>query len=153
VLGLHTGVNRARLAFCYETRGRPYLAPNVAKGLDFNLSRRDDLCVIALGFRRVGIDIESCRLARLAQSVITMLPAEDRAKIDSAHGIHRSRRLIAAWTALEARAKATGIGLDGMAVDDAPLECRHFELGREWIGCVTALDHDWRLNLICQKEV
>ncbi len=149
ILGLHTGINPNKLVFCYEPHGRPYLPQWQSNGLDFNLARRYNCCVIGLALdHRIGIDIESCCSAALVESMLTMLPAEDRAVIDSAQGLDRSRCLITAWTKLEARAKAIGIGLDSMDISTDALPCQHFALGHEWIGCVASEDHNWQMKLI-----
>ncbi|MGA9097349.1 MAG: 4'-phosphopantetheinyl transferase superfamily protein [Methanotrichaceae archaeon] len=149
VLGLYTGIHPGRLILRYGPHGRPYLSQWQAKGIDFNLARRDDCCVIGLALNRhIGIDLEPRRSAALVESMLTMLPAEDRAVIDSAQGLDRSRCLITAWTKLEARAKAIGIGLDEMAMYNDALECQHFKLGSELLGCVASEDHNWQMKLI-----
>jgi phosphopantetheinyl transferase len=148
LLGNHTGINPNKLIIRYGSLGRPHLIPEQAKGLDFSLAHRGDCCVIALGFgHRVGIDIESCGSATFVESVLPMLPEEDRVVIDISHGLSRIRKLITAWTALEARAKAIGVGLDDMVLNNGPLKCQHFELGHEWIGCVAAEDFKWQMKL------
>jgi phosphopantetheinyl transferase len=153
VLALHTDIDPGRLVFFEESLGRPYLMKVQANGLDFNLARRDDCSVIALGLnRRIGIDIESLRSAILVESMRTMLPAKDRAAIEAVCGLDRSKRLIAAWTSLEARAKAIGTGLDDTAAKNSALECQHFELDCKFIGCVAAEGRDWQLKLIRQED-
>ena len=149
VLGQYTGFDPGRLVLRYEPRGRPYLSQRQSNGLNFNMARRDNCCVIALALdRRIGIDVESCSSAALIESMLAMLPAEDQAVIDSAQGLDRSRLLISAWTKLEARAKVLGLGLDHMKTFIDTLECQHFALGQEWIGCVASEDHNWQMKLI-----
>lgn len=152
VLSLHTGHAPGGLIFHYGLSGRPYLEPSQANGLNFNLARREDCCAIALGFgRRIGVDIESCRSATLIESVKSMLPAKDRAAIATAKDKDRNMRLTAAWTAIEARAKASGTGLVEEAKYDSGLTCRYFELSGGWIGCVAAGDRNLRILPVLQE--
>lgn len=153
VLSLHTDCIPSRLVFHYGLRGRPYLEPNQANGLDFNLARREDCCAIVLGLdRRVGIDIESYYSATLIEPIKAMLPVEDRAAIETVNGSVRNMQLIFAWTALEARAKANGTMLDEEAMFNSELRCRYFELSGGWIGCVAANGRNLQIKLILQED-
>ncbi len=149
VLGLYTGINPCNLVFLIGPRGRPRLVSDQAAGLNFNLARRDDCCVIALGLNRlIGIDIESCNSSKLVEATMTIFEDEDRAEIERTEGLNRNKRLIEAWTALEARAKAIGTGIGESVSYNRIVTCRNFELGCEWIGCVAAEGHNWQIKLI-----
>ncbi len=149
ILGFYSGIDPNKLIFCYGPHGRPYLQPWQANGLDFNLARRDSCYVIGLALdRRIGIDIESCHNASFVEPMLTILPVEDQAIIASTQGLDRSRNLISAWTKLEAKSKAIGIGLNSRNRYIDMLEYQHFALGNEWIGCVAAEDNNWQIKLI-----
>jgi 4'-phosphopantetheinyl transferase len=81
--------------------------------LEFNLSRCDDRCLIAVSRSApVGVDLERVRpigdVARMADRVFS--PAEACA-IRSEHGDARLRAFLNCWTRKEACAKAIGLGL------------------------------------------
>ena len=85
--------------------------------------RGDGWCVVALGeVRSTGADIESLSLASLIEPVRTMLLKVDRARIVRARGFYRSEDLVATWTALEARAKATGARLDNLELPGSKVQ-------------------------------
>jgi 4'-phosphopantetheinyl transferase len=154
VLGLYTGINPCNLVFLYGPWGRPRLALDQVKGLDFNLARRDDCCVIALGLgRSIGIDLESNRSSKLVEAAVTMFAEENRFALKEVQGNDRNLSLIEEWTSLEARAKAIGTGLCDMVTHNATLTCQKFELGREWIGCIASEGHDWHLKLVQKDEM
>jgi 4'-phosphopantetheinyl transferase len=154
VLGLYTGINPCNLVLLIGPRGRPRLVSDQAAGLDFNLARRDDCCVIALGLgRRIGIDIESSHSSELAEATMTIFADEDRAAIERTEGLNRYKSLIETWTALEARAKAIGIGIGESVSYDRIVTCKNFELGCEWIGCVAAEGHNWQMKLISERRL
>jgi phosphopantetheinyl transferase len=149
VLGLYTGINPCNLAFLIGPRGRPRLVSYQAADLDFNLARRDDCCVIALGSgRHIGIDIESCNSSKLVEATMIMFTDEDRAAIERTQRSNRNKRLIEGWTALEARAKAIGTGIGESESHSGMVTCKNFELGCEWIGCVATEGLNWQLKLI-----
>ena len=152
VLGLYTGINPHNLVFHYETHGRPRLALDQSTALDFNLARRDDCCVIALGLgQRIGIDLESRRSSKLVDAVLMMFANEDRFALEARED-ECNVRLIEEWTMLEAKAKAIGTGICDMVTYDATFTCRKFELGKEWIGCIASEGHNWQFKLILGKR-
>jgi phosphopantetheinyl transferase len=154
VLGLYTGINPSNLVFLYGPRGRPRLALDQAEGLDFNLARRDDCCVIALGLgRRIGVDLESNRSSKLVEAAVMMFAEENRFALEEALWNDRNMSLIEEWTSLEAGAKAIGTGLCDNVTHNATLTCQNFELGKEWIGCVASEGHNWQLKLIQNDEM
>jgi phosphopantetheinyl transferase len=153
-LGLYTGINPCNLVFLIGPRGRPRLASDQAADLDFNLARRDDCFVIALGLgRRIVIDIESCRSSELVETTMIMFEDEDRTAIERTEGLNRHKRLIEAWTALEASAKAIGTGIGESVSYNRMVTCKNFELGCEWIGCVAAEGLNWQIKLISERRL
>lgn len=153
VLGLHAGIDPSRLALRYGPHGRPMLAPGQAEGLDFSLARSEDWCVIAIGRgRRIGVDLESLGSAAMIESMQALLSEEDRAAIATSSPNDHDSRLVAAWTAMEARAKAIGSGID-KAFCDASLECKHFQIGSKMIGCVAADGCNWQMDLVIQNDL
>lgn len=152
VLGLYTGINPCNLVFLYGPRGRPRLSLDQAKGLDFNLARRDDCCVIALGLgQRIGVDLESNRSSKLVGAAVMMFAGEYGFALEEVRESDRNMSLIEEWTSLEAGAKAIGTGLCDTVANNATLTYQKFVLGGEWIGCVASEGHNWHMKLT-QKD-
>ena len=158
VLGLHIDCDPGELVFRYGSRGRPELEQEQSAGFGFSLARRDDHLVVAIGHRRrIGIDLEAVRSASMVEPILRMLAPKELAGLDLELSCrqepNRNRRLIHAWTALEARAKAAGTGLEiGCDIaNNGDVECQSFDIGRDLIGCVAAEGLNWRLKLIRQE--
>lgn len=100
-----------------DAAGRPQLG---GSGLRFSVSHSGDLALIALADAgRLGVDIEALRPVPDALAIARKsLDGRVAAALAGLPEPARSRRFLAAWTALEARLKAQGWGLD--RIDQLP---------------------------------
>lgn len=108
LLGLRLGQPPATIALRTGSYGKPRLAEPA--GVHFNVAHSGDWVVVALAAREIGIDLEH------------MVPDFDFADVAAQRFSAPERRLLALsyepqlafyhiWTQLEARAKASGLGL------------------------------------------
>jgi 4'-phosphopantetheinyl transferase len=109
ILSQQTGVAPQDLTFAYRPHGKPYLVG--WESLEFNLSHADDLALLVVADRPVGIDVERERpLTSMAQMMeIAFSPAEQAAIYqlpheDQQHAFYRT------WTRKEALMKGRGEG-------------------------------------------
>ena len=115
ILGYYLEIAPERVEFTYNSRGKPELAANKNRWLQFNLSHSEGWAIYGVTRdRRIGVDLERIRavedLEKLAErfysaaeyQVISQLPAKEK-EIAFFRG----------WTAKEAYLKATGEGLAG----------------------------------------
>jgi 4'-phosphopantetheinyl transferase len=114
LLGRYLGVDPAGVAFDYEARGRPLLAPPLAAGgLTFNLSNARDLALIAFARgRAIGVDLESISRTLELKDVARhfFAPAECAALFALPESQQR-QAFFNCWTRKEAYLKARGMGL------------------------------------------
>jgi 4'-phosphopantetheinyl transferase len=104
----------ARLRFGVGPHGKPHLRAGAGTApLRFNLAHADDLALVAVAWRReVGVDVEREHAARVDLDVAhRMFDAADAAALGRLAPAPRARAFFALWTAREAWAKATGVGL------------------------------------------
>lgn len=132
VLGGYTRTDPRRVAITYHQAGKPVLAD---AAVEFNLTHTDGLALIAVGRRRLGIDVERQRVLPDADGLVERFfsPLER----DTYRGVEPGRRpaaFLRGWTCKEALIKAVGTGvlaLDGFDVEldpDRPpavLDVRH----------------------------
>jgi 4'-phosphopantetheinyl transferase len=108
LLGQRLGQPPATIALRVGSYGKPQLAEPV--GVHFNVAHSGDWVVVALAAREIGIDLEQ------------LVPDFDFADVAAQRFSDPERRLLALshepqitfyhiWTQLEARAKASGLGL------------------------------------------
>jgi len=117
VLGAWLDRDPASLRFRYGPHGKPALDGVVDAAPHFNLAHSGDLILLAFHATcPVGVDVERYRpdlaWAPLAQRVLT--PAECRL-LEQLPPERRPEAFLAAWCRLEARLKARGEGLAGLA--------------------------------------
>jgi 4'-phosphopantetheinyl transferase len=118
VLARYAGRPAAQLAFGHAACGKPYLDDDALGWLRFNVSHSEDLMLVVVADgREVGIDLERIRPAFPITEVAEFaLSVSDREQIARQPAARRSAEFYAAWTRLEARAKAGGEGLvEGLA--------------------------------------
>jgi 4'-phosphopantetheinyl transferase len=123
VLACYLNADPASLQFRSDDQGRPALAGRHAgEGLDFSLSRTEDVALIAVSPGRVGADVERVRprtaLADLARSRYSAAELDCLAGGCGGSWLHGFYRH---WTAKEAYLKAVGIGVAGLR--DVTLDC------------------------------
>lgn len=109
ILSQQTGMPPQDLTFAYHPQGKPYLVG--MESVHFNLSHADDLALIVVADRPVGIDVERQRpLTAIAQMMeIAFSPAEQAAVYQlplasQEHAFYRT------WTRKEALMKGRGEG-------------------------------------------
>ena len=115
------------IQFCYGEYGKPFVGQSgdaadgslTDGGVHFNLSHSGELALCALGYRRVGVDIERVKtVKRLEGMMARCLSAAELAEMDAElaemnteSGGDRSLSFLARWTCKEAYLKAIGLGL------------------------------------------
>lgn len=172
VLGHYLGVDPAALRFGTAALGKPQLDPD--RGISFNLSRDDDLTVVAVaaGFA-VGVDVERLRHIDDALELSRGLFAEPEVKLLSSSPPHdRSRTFLSLWTRKESYVKATGGGLsiplDGFvaiaedggpagqaqsALGPLPYAFAQFDERPDYIGAVTVAGTQVAIHRMGSREV
>ncbi len=119
------------LRFHAATGGKPCLAAEEHGGtLSFNLSHADGMVAVALSeTHEVGVDVEALDRARVDDDLAAFAFAPEEAKaLRTLEGAAWRAAFFDLWTAKEAVAKATGLGLSlpvaGIAVDGAAHRAR-----------------------------
>jgi phosphopantetheinyl transferase len=99
--------------FEYNPHGKPFLAPELAAGLQFNLSDSGDLAALAICLQQpVGIDIEKLRRPPVADGLESYsLTLRELGHFERVPEPERNLRFLRAWTRREAIVKAEGVGL------------------------------------------
>jgi 4'-phosphopantetheinyl transferase len=127
----------ADIAYAQQSDGKPILAAPHTDQLHFSLARRNDRCVIALHRTQpVGVDIEQLRdMPGLDDIAALYFSAQDCRTLKPLHGTARQRRFFELWTALEARAKCSGVGLTeaGRAGAGSAYRVEHHEPEAGWL--------------------
>jgi len=118
--------------------GKPQLVER-SSGIAFNKSDSGELIVVAVARdREVGVDIERIDVGRNIDAVAArFFSRAESLQLDGVDAAERPRRFYVIWTAKEARLKATGRGLSGLA-SDAPqgLKIVDLDLPDGYVGCV-----------------
>jgi 4'-phosphopantetheinyl transferase len=147
ILSRYTGVSPDACAFLVEPGGRPSLAGDAGRGIDFNVSHTRGLIALAVassvratdehgftratdehGFTRisgrVGIDVEGVERAWSDGVPNRFFAPAESAALDALPPSERQVRFYECWTVKEAYLKARGLGLalplDGFAVGFPP---------------------------------
>jgi 4'-phosphopantetheinyl transferase len=118
-------------------RGKPRL--RTGEGIEFNLSHSQNLALVAVAGRPVGIDVELIRprrdLLRLADRALA--PAE-AAAIRSAAPREQIGRFYRSWVRHEARVKCLGTGL-GATASAASVAVEEVEVAPGYVAAVAVL--------------
>jgi 4'-phosphopantetheinyl transferase len=120
VLARYLGVAPEEIVIGASRRGRPSVSSPPAPRVDFSLADSGDLALIAVAREGpVGIDVERLREVPDAEAIARRwFPAAERDVVLAAEGEARTRAFLVAWTRLEARWKASGVGLAAMWGDE-----------------------------------
>lgn len=131
LLGGYLRTDPRVVPIAYHNAGKPVLA-DVGRGqpgrspplLEFNLTHTDGLALIAVGRRRLGIDVERHRVVPDADALVERFfsPAE-RGAYRAVPADRRAAAFLRGWTCKEAVIKAVGTGvlaLDGFDVELDP---------------------------------
>ena len=103
---------------------KPYLAGNASAGaISFNLSRSEDMCLIAVTASvQAGVDIECLRPERYEPGMESLVfTASESAALAAIEPEERWRAFLRGWTRKEAYGKCLGLGLSA--------DLAHAELG------------------------
>jgi 4'-phosphopantetheinyl transferase len=93
--------------------GKPFLVPEYASELQFNLTHSHDVALVAVTLgREIGVDIEKVRERPAFERLAARFYAEqERAALAATPEADRERSFFRLWTRKEAHLKATGTGL------------------------------------------
>jgi 4'-phosphopantetheinyl transferase len=120
VLGGYLGVEPRAVPITYEGAGKPVLADPV---VHFNLSHTDGLAVIAVGPRRVGVDVERDRpVPDTAGLVDRFFSVAERAAFRQVPADRRPAGFLRGWTCKEAVIKAVGVGVAALDWFDVEMD-------------------------------
>jgi 4'-phosphopantetheinyl transferase len=112
VLGEYLGIPPTAVELEVEETGKPRLRG--AAGLEFSLSHSEDLALVAVAGRPVGVDIEAIRPGRDLQAIAErVLPGADVQDLRAAAEPEQAAVFYRAWTRYEARLKCCGAGIGG----------------------------------------
>jgi 4'-phosphopantetheinyl transferase len=103
--------------FALGEHGKPYLAAEPA--LQFNLSHSGELALVAVAREiEIGVDVEHFRPMRDCMAIAErFFPPLEAAALAEVPAEHREVEFHRRWTRIEARLKATGIGLYGASAE------------------------------------
>ncbi|MGJ8668435.1 MAG: 4'-phosphopantetheinyl transferase family protein [Oceanococcus sp.] len=111
------GCTAKELIFVEDENGKPQLQDS--QGWQFNLSHSGDTAVMVVARQPVGIDLErQQRQANWSGIGERMFHASELHQLRAMPQARQAARAVQLWTAKEAWAKATGVGMAGM--QDAP---------------------------------
>lgn len=137
VLGQYLGAEPSDGELELGERGKPRL--RAGKGIEFNLSHSQNLALVAVAERPVGIDVELIRprrdLPRLAERA---LPPAEAAAIRDAAPAEQLALFHRAWVRHEARVKCLGTGL-GTTAPGASVAVEEIEIAPGYAAAVAVL--------------
>jgi 4'-phosphopantetheinyl transferase len=114
ILGSYLNIEPARVAFGYESRGKPIVfTPAVTPTFHFNLSHSNGLALIA-GTRQaaLGVDVERLRFVPEADQIAAkFFSAHENAMLNAIPAEQKMEAFFHCWTRKEAYLKATGEGI------------------------------------------
>jgi 4'-phosphopantetheinyl transferase len=113
LLGAYVGVPPQGVRFTYGPRGKPFLAPDQAGDLHFNLSNSDEMALV--GFVRgleIGVDLEFMKpMTDLEQIAERFFSVPEREVLRNLPAAQKPEGFFNCWTRKEAYLKAVGEGL------------------------------------------
>ena len=114
ILGRYLNIEAARVAFAYESRGKPMLSARaVTPPFHFNLSHSNGLALIA-GTRlaALGVDVERVRFVPEADQIAAkFFSPHEGARLNAIPVEQKMEAFFHCWTRKEAYLKATGEGI------------------------------------------
>ena len=112
LLGRAAGIAPVELSFQGEPGLKPVLEASLSRPLHFSLSRSEELALIGLASRPIGVDIEW--LGKTVDTEVMsdfVLSDRERAAFRRLDPNDRQRAFLQCWTQKEAYLKAVGLGL------------------------------------------
>ncbi len=114
VLAQHCGCSVGQLDFERDEHGKPLLRD--PPGWHFNLSHSRDVAVLAVARQPLGVDVEyQARRANWKAIAERLFSAQENQQLAAWTAELHDQRATQLWTAKEAWAKATGLGVTGLA--------------------------------------
>lgn len=160
ILAQYVGIPPAKVAFDYNTHGKPRLRPGRDKGapLAFNCSHSEDCFVCAVTLDGdIGVDVESIKRSRPCTEIAErFFHSEEAAWLRALPHTEQADEFYAIWTAKEAYMKALGKGMSlslnsfsTIGARDRPPEIWRFKTlsSGDFVGaCATSTPGDltWR---------
>ncbi|HLO86981.1 MAG TPA: 4'-phosphopantetheinyl transferase HetI [Nostocaceae cyanobacterium] len=113
ILGRYLGVEAAQVEFEYQQRGKPLLGGRFAdSGLYFNLSHSQDLGLLGVSRRAIGVDLEYMRQMSDLEALAERFFLEREVEVvRSLSSVQQQEVFFRYWTCKEAYLKATGEGI------------------------------------------
>ena len=113
LLGLATGLPPRELSIRREPGSKPVLETSTVRPVHFSLSRSEELVLIGLAARPLGVDIEWLAKSLDTEAVADLaLSNREREALMRLDPSDRQRAFLQCWTQKEAYLKAIGRGLD-----------------------------------------
>lgn len=110
ILAKYLGCSAAEIAFRRGSHGKPILAD--ASNLHFNLSYADNVALLGVASREIGIDVERIRPDFAWRPIVHHFFSEaERWHIKSVPESLQTEAFFRCWTRREAHAKASGLGI------------------------------------------
>jgi 4'-phosphopantetheinyl transferase len=112
LLSEYVSIEPAELRFHRGVQGKPQLSNLAAGRLQFSVSHCEGVALFAMGFRRVGVDIERVRTGFPVGDITRrFLSAGEAAALEALPESRQAEGFFACWTRKEAYLKARGDGL------------------------------------------
>ncbi|MGH7691404.1 MAG: 4'-phosphopantetheinyl transferase family protein [Candidatus Dormibacteria bacterium] len=135
LLAHYVTVEPSAIEFSRGKRGKPQLADESQRWLQFNVSHSGSRVYVAVSSGvEVGVDIELTGREGFAASALAehCFAPEDCAWIEAAPPTERFRRFLELWTRWEALAKSRGVGLRALDVERSRQSLRGSAMGGGW---------------------
>jgi 4'-phosphopantetheinyl transferase len=112
LLGERVGIPPQRIELVTGARGKPALAAGGAAGPHFNLAHSEELAVVALASRELGVDVEALRpFPRAERFAARFFASSEQQWLQAKPDAERGHAALTLWTFKEAYLKAVGSGI------------------------------------------
>jgi len=149
ILAAYLACDPLSLQFAVGEHGKPALEDG---SLDFNLSHSGDVAVVAAAKnRRVGVDVEQLRLPMPGVDDVAgrVCTPDELAILSGLAQPERTHAFLRLWTRKEARAKATGEGIQGVMrgvpLDPSRWHVQELTLPAGYVASVAAEGDGWQV--------
>jgi 4'-phosphopantetheinyl transferase len=153
LLGRAVGIPADEISFRSEPELKPVLEAGAAQPIHFSLSRSEELVLIGLAARPLGVDIESLANAVDTEAVGDFVLSErEREAFRSLDPSDRQRVFLQCWVQKEAYLKAIG---EGLSVSPARVEVFRFpdeETGLKSVAGDSRAAGGWFVDLVAPCE-
>lgn len=141
ILSSYLGCDSRAIGYVQNAYGKPDIKVPPESGLMFNLSHSDNLALIVVARRDVGVDVERIDPGFPTDEIArSFFSPTELTVLNKLSGYERLNAFYRLWTRKEALLKATGEGLDGLTRDiDLLTKNKIIRQERAW--------HIWDLSL------